>query len=180
MRPLSLIPLAVTCLHNSHWCYVAVALYFTAVILLITVILLAVKCHNLWDRCCRLPDAQSKPFLYLCFHTIRLHLSEEMQGSIPSQMLKSPSQIQPARHSQWHWITSNCWCMLQLMEQLQQNCRYCFCCFYCKKFNHLIKGVSQLWSEIMPQVCHDKKQAHGWVQLEVIPITTTVDNQDWQ
>lgn len=37
----------VTCLENSHWCYVAVALYFTAVILLITVILLAVKCHNL-------------------------------------------------------------------------------------------------------------------------------------
>lgn len=36
-----------TCSENSHWCYVALALYFTAVILLITVILLAVKCHHL-------------------------------------------------------------------------------------------------------------------------------------
>ncbi|CAM9957140.1 unnamed protein product [Bubo scandiacus] len=36
-----------TCLDNSHWCYIAVTLYFTAVILLITVILLAVKCYNL-------------------------------------------------------------------------------------------------------------------------------------
>ncbi|OPJ69217.1 hypothetical protein AV530_012323 [Patagioenas fasciata monilis] len=37
----------VTCLENSPWCYIAVILYFTAVILLVTVILLAVKCHHL-------------------------------------------------------------------------------------------------------------------------------------
>jgi len=35
-------------------------------------------------------------------------------------------------------------------------------------------GACQLWSEITPQAGHGVKQAHGRVQLEVIPITTTI------
>lgn len=64
------------------------------------------------------------------FHTIRLHLSEEVQGSIPNQMLKSPSQIQPASNSQSHQTTSSslAWTHSTLngahlnTQQLRQNC----------------------------------------------------------
>lgn len=38
---------SVTCLENSPWCYVVFALTFCAVILLLMVILLAVKCYSL-------------------------------------------------------------------------------------------------------------------------------------
>lgn len=38
--------LAVTCLENNPWCYVVFALLFCAVVLLLTVILLAVKCYS--------------------------------------------------------------------------------------------------------------------------------------
>ncbi|XP_064276880.1 uncharacterized protein LOC135300851 isoform X2 [Passer domesticus] len=38
---------SVTCLENSPWCYLVFALLFCAAILLLTVILLAVKCYSL-------------------------------------------------------------------------------------------------------------------------------------
>lgn len=164
MRPFFLFSSAVACYESKHWCYVAIILYFVAVILLICVILLAVKCNNSWGRWCSPVNKQSKTFLSLFVFSYNMFTFIRRGARKHStRMIKSLPHVQPAINSQSHSIKSS---FLLLMHSAlnwahfntQELCQNCLSEQVLDLLHHLTIVVSQLWREITPPAGHEVKK----------------------